>query len=187
MPRIFISYRRSDSSTISGRIYDHLAAAFGEKSVFKDVYDIPAGSDFRKVIEQGINACQVQLVIIGPNWLDARYPNGERRLDDPTDFVRIELEAGLRCEDILLIPVLVSGAQIPTADELPVPLRELVFRNAIVIRDDPDFRGDMQHLIELMPDRNIERTERMRRRAFMLVATLIFAGVVLVLTARTVA
>ena len=82
MPRVFISYRRSDSSTISGRIYDHLARIFNDANVFKDVYDIPAGSDFRKVIEENINACRAQLVIIGPTWLDTQAADGSRRLDD---------------------------------------------------------------------------------------------------------
>jgi tetratricopeptide (TPR) repeat protein len=139
------------------------------------------------VIEQAINTCQVQLVIIGTEWLDARFPNGERRLDDTTDFVRLEVETGLRCTDILLVPVLVSGARLPTADELPTSLRELVFRNALAIRDDPDFRGDMQRLIDSLRRRDTGRRDRFRRFGVMLIATLIFAGAILVITARTVA
>ncbi|MBI1257630.1 MAG: tetratricopeptide repeat protein [Chloroflexi bacterium] len=165
MPRVFISYRRSDSSTISGRIYDHLARIFNDANVFKDVYDIPAGSDFRKVIEDNINACRAQLIIIGPTWLDTPAADGSRRLDDPNDAVRIEVESGLTCRDILLIPVLVSGASMPHPEQLPESIRDLSYRNAIVIRDDPDFRGDIDNLIKIL--RKLEEREnsnRWRRR-----------------------
>jgi hypothetical protein len=118
MPRIFISYRRTDSSTISGRMYDHLVREFGDENVFKDVYDIPAGSDFRQVIRDNIYSCNVQLVIIGTGWVDARSADGARRLDNPDDFVRIEVETGLTCPTIRLIPVLVSSAPMPSPAQL---------------------------------------------------------------------
>ncbi|MEO8395343.1 MAG: TIR domain-containing protein, partial [Chloroflexota bacterium] len=165
MPRVFISYRRSDSSTISGRIYDHLARVFAETNVFKDVYDIPAGSDFRKVIEDNINACHAQLIVIGPNWIDTKAVDGSRRLDDADDAVRIEVETGLNCKDILVIPVLVSGASMPSPEQLPESMRNLSFRNAIVIRDDPDFRGDIGNLLHVLRQLDLrQNTSRWRRR-----------------------
>lgn len=147
MSRIFISYRRSDSITITGRLHDRLVIEFDDEAVFKDVDDIPLGADFRTVLDQEVGRCSVQLVIIGPDWLDAADNDGQRRLDDPDDFVRIEVEAGLRRDEVLVIPVLVKGAGMPSSADLPLSLRELVFRNAAIIRDDPDFHRDMSRLI----------------------------------------
>lgn len=149
MPRIFISYRRSDSITISGRIYDRLAAAYGEGNVFKDVDDIPFGADFRAVLEREVSTCDVLLTIIGATWASAADDRGVMRLNNPDDFVRIEIESGLnRTNNVLVIPVLVSGAKMPTPDQLPSTLSQLPFRNAAVVRDDPDFSRDMARLIE---------------------------------------
>jgi ABC-type branched-subunit amino acid transport system substrate-binding protein len=147
MSRIFVSYRRSDSITITGRIHDRLVIEFSDDAVFKDVDDIPLGADFRTVLDHEVGRCAVQLVIIGPEWLNAADPGGQRRLDDPDDFVRIEVEAGLRRDEVLVIPVLVKGAGMPSSADLPPSLRELVFRNAAIIRDDPDFHRDMSRLI----------------------------------------
>src|ERR1700733_11425134 len=105
---IFISYRRSDSLVVSGRIYDFLVEEFGKENVFKDVYSIPLGSDFRAVLNEWVGGCSVFLAIIGDAWLSAIGPSGSRRLDDPNDFVRIEIESALaRGDDITVIPVLV--------------------------------------------------------------------------------
>ena len=85
------------------------------------------------MIEDNINACHAQLIIIGPTWLDTLAPtDNTRRLDDANDAVRIEVETGLNCKDILLIPVLVRGANMPAPDQLPESIRDLSFRNAIV-------------------------------------------------------
>lgn len=147
MPRIFISYRRADSQTICGRIYDRLKAAFGgAQNVFKDVESIPPGVDFREHIRRAVEQCDAQLVIIGPGWLDARDDRERRRLDDPDDFVRLEIEAALN-RGIVVAPVLVSGAQMPAAGDLPPSLKPLAFRNAALVRDDPDFDHDMDRLI----------------------------------------
>jgi hypothetical protein len=157
MTRIFISYRSDDSRTFVGRIYDHLARKFGANNVFKDVDSIPAGSDFRGVIKEAVSACDVVLVIIGPRWLDAKDKAGQRRLDDPEDFVRIEVETGLQRASARVIPVLVEGAAMPDADALPLALREVAYRNARIIRDDPDFHRDMERLIQ-----SIQRARRWR-------------------------
>lgn len=148
MPRIFVSYRRSDSITITGRIYDRLVDAFGEQYIFKDVDDIPVGVDFRAVLNREVSSADVLLVIIGKEWVDTKDEQGRRRLDDANDFVRIEVEHGLSRKAMLAIPVLVHGAAMPSADDLPPSLRDLAFRNAAVIRDDPDFRRDMGRLTE---------------------------------------
>lgn len=150
MTRIFISYRRSDSATIAGRIYDRLAGEFGEDNVFKDSYGIVPGEDFRGKIREQVALCDVLLVVIGPAWLHVTEQNnpGLRRLDNPNDWVRLEVETGLQRRGAVVIPVLVSGAAIPPESELPASLRELAYRNALSVRDDPDFRGDMNRLIE---------------------------------------
>lgn len=148
MPRIFISYRRTDSIEISGRIYDRLEAEFGEDSIFKDVDDIPLGQDFRSVIADAISKSDVMLVIIGKNWIDAPEPDGTRRLDNANDPVRFEVETGLAEKGLLVIPVLVGGAPMPGSADLPEAMRELAYSNAAVVRNDPDFRRDMARLLD---------------------------------------
>lgn len=147
MPKIFISYRRSDSEMIVGRIYDRLELAFGRDSIFKDVYNIPPGEDFRATLQQGIERSDVMLVVIGPDWLDARDAKGQRRLDDPDDSVRFEVGHGLKASHVSVIPVLVGGASIPRPDQLPAEIRDLAFRNALPLRKDPDFGNDFAKLL----------------------------------------
>jgi tetratricopeptide (TPR) repeat protein len=145
--KIFISYRRADSADICGRIYDSLAQHFGKDAIFKDVDKIPFGADFPRHIETILTQCAVELVVIGPRWLEISDDKGRRRLDDPEDFVRIEVERGLD-RDILVIPLLVTGAAMPGADQLPPSLATLARRNAVPVRADPDFHKDMGRLIE---------------------------------------
>jgi len=146
-PRIFISYRRADSLAVTNRIYDWLARAFGEGAIFKDVDKMPLGSDFRGVIRKATANCRVMLVVIGKNWLDVKDKHGNRRLDDPGDFVRIEIEAGLQGAGITVIPLLIDGADMPSASLLPDSLKELAYKHAFVVHDDPIFKRDMQTLI----------------------------------------
>jgi len=110
MARIFISYRRADTITMVGRIYERLAARFGRRNIFIDVDDMPAGTDFRGKIGEAVSACKVALVFIGPQWLTVTDDQGNRRLDDPEDWVRIEVEAVLSRDSAIVIPVLVQGA-----------------------------------------------------------------------------
>ncbi len=142
----FISYRRSDSSDIVGRIYDRLAEDFGEEPIFKDVDDIPLGVDFKEFLDQKVSECTVLLAVIGDRWVNASDAAGKKRLDDPNDFVRIEIESALR-RDIPVIPLLVRGAVMPAAGDLPASMQKLVFKNGIPIRADPDFHHDMERLI----------------------------------------
>ena len=146
---IFVSYRRSDSADISGRIYDRLIAKFGRDAVFKDVDSIPLGLDFKEYLDKQVGECQVLLAIIGDRWLDARDSSGNRRLEYPADFVRIEIESAL-IRNIPVIPLLVRGASMPSEENLPPSLQKLVYRNGIPIRPDPDFHRDMDRLIKAL-------------------------------------
>lgn len=148
MTQIFISYRRADSHAITDRIQDRLVAVYGADNVFQDVEDIPPGANFKEYLEKQVSVCEVLLVIIGPHWLDIRDVNGRRRLDNPSDFVRIEIESGLKRKDILVVPVLVQGATMPLAQDLPPSLRELHYRNAILVRNNPDFERDIRTLLD---------------------------------------
>ncbi|MGB8983927.1 MAG: TIR domain-containing protein [Anaerolineales bacterium] len=143
--RIFVSYRRTDSADITGRIYDRLIGRFGKEPIFKDVDSIPLGLDFREYLDVKVSECDVLLAIIGDHWLD-KDSSGERRLDDPGDFVRIEIQSALK-RGIPVIPLLVRGVQMPREEDLPASLRKLVYRNGIPIRSDPDFHRDMDRLI----------------------------------------
>jgi TIR domain len=125
---IFISYRRHDSEGEAGRLFDDLVEQFDEKSVFMDVAAVTVGRDFRKAIDESVASCGVLLAVIGPGWLDANNEKGERRLDDPADFVRLETASALG-RDIPVIPVLVHGAKMPRADQLPDDLKNLAYRN----------------------------------------------------------
>lgn len=152
MPRIFISYRRSDSAAVSGRIYDRLCLAFGEQAIFKDVDAIPPGANYPVMLNEAVTHCDVLLVVMGLHWLEARESNGQRRLDNPDDFVRIEVEAGLARDSVLVIPVLVEEVTMPPAAELPESLRPLYYRNAATVRNDPDFNRDVGRLITTIRD-----------------------------------
>lgn len=130
MRAIFISYRRDDSEGQAGRLYDDLSRRFGDTSVFMDVTAIEPGLDFRKVIDHNVASCGVLLAVIGPGWLEAKDEAGQRRLDNPTDFVRLETASALK-RDIPVVPVLVHGARMPRAEQLPQDLGELAYRNGL--------------------------------------------------------
>ncbi len=146
VPKIFCCYRRDDSRHQAGRIFDHLAARFGKDSCFKDVDSIPIGLDFRRVLAEQVAQCDVLLAFIGDAWLSATDASGSRRLDDPGDFVRIELESALG-RNIPVVPVLVGQALVPQPGDLPEGLRELAFRHGLAVRADPDFHHDVERLI----------------------------------------
>ena len=132
MSKIFISYRREDSAAHAGRLYDRLSAHFGADQVFMDTDDIPPGADFPAHIEARVGSCDAMIVVIGKEWLTARNAAGQRRLSDPNDFVALEVSSILK-RKALVIPVLVGGAQMPRADELPSDLKGLARRNALTI------------------------------------------------------
>jgi TIR domain/WD40-like Beta Propeller Repeat len=133
--RVFISYRRGDSSGYAGRLYDRLSANFGEDRVFMDIDTIEPGVDFVQVINEALDKCDVFLAVIGPSWEKLTGPDGRRRLDDPHDFVRAEISAALE-RDILVIPVLVQKANMPPGEALPKQIERLAYRNAIELSDE---------------------------------------------------
>lgn len=145
--QIFISYRRDDAAYVTGHINDLLRKEFGDEAVFTDVDNIALGVDFRAVLDQTVSQCQVLLAVIGAEWLTVADQDGRSRLEDPADFVRIEIESALK-RDIPVIPLLVSGAKMPAAEDLPDSLRGLAFRNGTQIRPAPDFNVDMARLIK---------------------------------------
>jgi tetratricopeptide (TPR) repeat protein len=130
--RIFISYRRQETAWPAGRLYDVLVEHFPAEQVFKDVDNIEPGEDFVERITAAVGSCDVLLVLIGPQWLTFTDENGQRRLDDPGDFVRLEIETALT-RKIRVIPILVDGAKMPRANELPSALASLIRRNAVEI------------------------------------------------------
>ncbi len=148
---IFISYRRDDTEGQAGRLYEGLAAHFGDDRVFMDVAAIRAGRDFRREIEERVASCAVLLVLIGRQWLEARDTAGQRRLDDPADFVRLETGAALAKPDITVVPVLVGGARMPEAKDLPPDLKDLVFRNAVPLSHQR-WDGDLEALVADIED-----------------------------------
>jgi TIR domain len=128
--RIFISYRREDTAYAAGWLYDRLARHFGGVQVFKDVDSIQLGDDFVEVITRAVGSCDVLLALIGEEWLTITDEHGRRRLDNADDFVHLEIEAALS-RSVRVIPVLVDGARMPRADELPDGLAGLVRRQAL--------------------------------------------------------
>ena len=143
--KVFISYRRDDSAGHAGRVRDRLERELGHNLLFMDVDAIPLGTNFSKVLHEEVAKCGVLLAVIGPNWSDARDGEGKRRLDDPNDFVRIEVAAALH-RDIPVIPILLDGSRIPKASELPDDLKELAIRNGLDVRH-ASFHQDMDRLI----------------------------------------
>ncbi len=148
--RIFISYRRSDTFGTAGRLYDYLETHFGEENIFMDVDNIKPGADFVNVLDKAIADSDVLLVMIGDTWLDATDENNRRRLDNPEDFVRLEVEKAL-VRDILVLPVLVQGAHMPSSTELPDGLKPLARRQAIKV-EHASFRTDVERLIGALDD-----------------------------------
>jgi WD40 repeat protein len=143
--RVFISYRRQESSGLAGRLYERLAARLGDDQVFMDVDTIAPGLDFAEVIAEAVSTCQVLLAVIGPTWLSASDEDGQRRLEDPDDIVRLEIAAALE-RNIRVIPILVEGAQMPRRQQLPEDLVTLARRNAISMRHE-SFRSDADRLV----------------------------------------
>ncbi len=139
MAGIFVSYRRDETAAHAGRLSDRLVDHFGEAQVFMDVDSIGLGLDFVQVLQDAVGACEVMLVMIGPRWVSPR-------LDDPGDYVRIEVETALE-RSIRVVPILVGGGKLPVAADLPESLQPLARRQAFEI-EDATFRADATELIE---------------------------------------
>jgi hypothetical protein len=129
-PGIFLSYRREDSGPYARLLKTHLAEHFPDAQVFMDLDSIEAGLDFADVIESAVRSCAVLVALIGGNWLTISDEDGNRRLDDPDDFVRFEVRTALkRC--VRVIPVLLDGAKAPRQQQLPADLRKLARLNPL--------------------------------------------------------
>lgn len=143
-PKIFVSYRRSDSGGWTGRVCDRLEQHFSD--IFRDVEAIERGADFLRTIEEAIARCDVMLVVIGPDWLTTTTAEGRRRLDVPEDVVRKEVEWALARDGLRVIPLLIGGGKLPSKSALPETLRPLAARNSMELRADR-FEDDLEELV----------------------------------------
>jgi len=146
--RIFVSYRREDAAYPAGWLFDRLADRFGKDQVFKDVDSIQLGDDFAEAISDAVGSCDVLLAVIGKQWLTITDEQGLLRLDNPNDFVRLEIETALS-RNIRVIPILVEGAQMPRADQLPASLAKLARRNALEVSPNR-FTSDTSRLLAVL-------------------------------------
>jgi len=148
MAGIFISYRRDDSRHAAGRLADDLAAVFGTESIFRDVESIAPGVDFEVALDQALAACAVMLVVIGPRWATMADREGRRRLDQPGDWIRIEVARALE-RQVRLIPVMLEDTPMPDVAALPSELRGLVRRQSLPLSDGR-WKGDLARLVETL-------------------------------------
>lgn len=162
MSRVFISYRRSDSEGYVGRLHDHLTQHFKPQDIFIDVDAIRPGADFVKVLEDAVAQCDVLLAVIGPSWASSLTAEGEKRLFQWDDFVRIEIATALN-RDILIIPVLVQGAKMPNPHDLPDDLQLLARRQALELGH-RSFSADVQKLARAIHDTLQERGASFARK-----------------------
>jgi phosphatidylserine/phosphatidylglycerophosphate/cardiolipin synthase-like enzyme len=165
---IFISYRRADSEKLTGRIYEKLIAAFGERGVFRDVDDILAGRDFPSALRSITKNCNVMLVIIGSEWTRMI----QERSTNPEDWVRLEVETGLNRKDILVIPVLANDVAMAGVKELPDVLQNLPRRNGVRVSEGESFDRDVENLIKTINDVGYKRISGNVSTSFSLYADL---------------
>lgn len=151
--KVFICYRREETAPYAGRIYDAMVSRFGEDNVFMDV-DLAPGVDFERRITEVVSGCVALLIVMGPKWAETAE-DGRRRIDNPADFVRLEVETGLNRPEVTPIPVLVGGARMPRREDLPADIRGIARRNAIELSDGRwsyDVGRLMGALDDLLPD-----------------------------------
>ncbi|NJN40522.1 MAG: toll/interleukin-1 receptor domain-containing protein [Gammaproteobacteria bacterium] len=146
MREIFLNYRRADTSGHAGRLTDLLDARFGSGTVFRDVESIDAGTDFVHAIQQAVGRARLMLVLIGNTWATMTTSDGARRLDDPEDFVRIEIATALG-QGIPVLPVLVEGARLPAERDLPTDLTPLARVQAVELTE-ARWRYDTDGLVD---------------------------------------
>jgi hypothetical protein len=145
MGTVFISYRREETAGEARALFNDLVARIGKDLVFMDVDTIALGRDFREVLRENLASCDLMLVLIGKRWVDAKDQSG-RRLDDPGDFIRLEIGAALK-RNIPVTPVLLQGAHMPAPEQLPEDLKELSFRNAFELSH-TRWESDVQEMIK---------------------------------------
>lgn len=159
--RVFLSYRRSDVGGYAGRLSDTLRERLGAKSVFQDVTAIALGEAFTAAIDRALDESDAVVAVIGPGWITASTPEGGPRLLDRDDYVRLELARALQRE-VRVVPVLVGGASLPTADALPEDLRGLVERQGMVLRDE-SWHQDVESLVRSLRGEPAVPTRHSRR------------------------
>src|SRR5215213_1969208 len=151
---VFISYRREDTQGQARALFQDLVAKLGRDGVFMDVDSIALGKDFREVLQERLASCGQMLVLIGPDWLEGKDKSGRRRIDSPTDFVSLEIAGALK-RNIPITPVLLQGAQMPGAEQLPAALAALAYRNGFELshnRWDSDVNELIRRLGLVGPD-----------------------------------
>jgi hypothetical protein len=191
-PKVFICYRREESAPHAGRLYDAMVDRFGEGNVFMDV-DLAPGVDFVTRITEVVAACRVLIVVMGPTWATLEDEQGEVRIADPEDFVRLEVDTGLRRPEVTPIPVLVRGARMPRREELPAEIQSISRRNALELsevrwRDDvARLNGTLDELLVdgTRTDTTIVETESDRPGGRLVLEGLLVAGAAAI-AARTI-
>ena len=158
--KIFINYRRGDDAGFAQALFAHLTQAFSPEQLFMDIDNIEPGLDFVRVLNEQVAKCDVMISVIGKGWIDARDEAGTRRLDNPDDFVRVEIEFALN-QDKRVIPVLVGQAQMPRPEQLPETMKPLARRNAVRLTHER-FRSDTQALIAAL-QRALKNVEDARK------------------------
>ncbi len=148
MARVFISDRREETSAAAGRLHDRLREHFGRDNVFMDVDSIEPGLDFIEVIERTVGSCDVLIALIGREWLTSTDADGQRRMDNPEDFVRHEVATPTH-RNIRIIPSLIQGTRMPRTEELPEVLKPPTRRNPLELSD-AHFHRDVGSLIETL-------------------------------------
>lgn len=145
---IFLSYRRKDTASATGRLHDYLEREFGAEMVFKDIHDIGLGTDFRKEIGKTLMNCKVVLVLIGDRYVTLTDKEGNIRIMNPNDYVNIEVSTALAFKDQkLVIPILVNGARMPGRDQLPKNLEAITWQNSKKLSNDY-WQTDVDRLIK---------------------------------------
>jgi hypothetical protein len=157
-PKVFINYRREDSAAYARLVQDRLEREWGRDFVFMDVDSIPIGADFVEILGNEVGKCDVLLALMGHQWWGVRDQDGNRRLDNPNDFVRVEIATALQ-RDIRVIPILLDGTRVPNEDQLPEDLRGLVRRNGLNVRHE-SFHNDMDKLIRVVAARAVAAVPR---------------------------
>lgn len=177
MARVFISYRREDSAGSTGRLAEFLRRQLGRDQVFMDIDNIPGGADFVDAIKTSVGSCDSLLAVIGSRWLSVKDAKGQSRLHDADDYIRLEIATALS-RNVKVIPVLVDGAEMPKADDLPNDLKSLVRRNAVEITN-RRWDYDANSLLGALRERPLKWAAREHRKLVKeLIAAILILGLV---------
>lgn len=174
--RVFLSYRRADVGGYAGRFSDLLVRRLGVKNVFQDVTSIRPGQDFVGAVRHALDTCDVAVAVIGPGWVTAVSPEGRRRLFEPDDYVRVELATAL-AREVPVVPVLVGGAELPTAGDLPEDLHPLLQRQAVVLHDET-WHQDVEDLLRSLRGQHPAAPGTRRAPLLAIVGIVVLAAIV---------